>query len=73
MENGKKSRVEYHLRLMATLPILERLVNELENNVAQQTSKKLETLLRWKDVPVSKMGKIPSKKILYQQFEEGGT
>jgi hypothetical protein len=30
MENGKHSRVEYHLRCKAALPILERLVNELE-------------------------------------------
>jgi hypothetical protein len=30
MENGKHSRVEYHLRRNAALPILERLVNELE-------------------------------------------
>jgi hypothetical protein len=29
MENGKQSRVEYHLRRKAALPILERLVNEL--------------------------------------------
>ncbi len=33
MENGKHSRVEYHLRHKAALPILERLVNELEKNV----------------------------------------
>jgi hypothetical protein len=30
MENGKHSRVEYHLRRKAALPILECLVNELE-------------------------------------------
>jgi hypothetical protein len=30
MENGKHSRVEYHLRCKAALPILERLVSELE-------------------------------------------
>jgi hypothetical protein len=30
MENGKHSRVEYHLRCKAALPILEHLVNELE-------------------------------------------
>jgi hypothetical protein len=45
MENGKQSRVEYHLRRKSTLPILERLVNELKKNVKQQTSKELETLL----------------------------
>jgi hypothetical protein len=46
MENGKMSQVEYHLRCEAGLPILERLVNELENNVRRQTSKELEMLLR---------------------------
>jgi hypothetical protein len=30
MENGKQSWVEYHLRHNGALPILERLVNELE-------------------------------------------
>ena len=45
MENRKQSRVEYHLRRKAALPILERLVNELEKNVGWQTSKELETLL----------------------------
>jgi hypothetical protein len=30
MENGKQSRVEYHLIRKAVLPILERLVNELK-------------------------------------------
>jgi hypothetical protein len=46
MENGKKSRVEYHLRCEAELSILEHLVNELENNVGQQTSKEPEMLLQ---------------------------
>jgi hypothetical protein len=51
MENGKKSQVEYHLRYKAVLPILECLVNELENNVGWQTSKELETLLWEHPVP----------------------
>ncbi len=42
MENGKHSRMECHLRCKAALPILERLVNELEKNVGWQTSKELE-------------------------------
>ncbi len=30
-------------------------------------------LLRWKGVPVSKMGNVPNRRVLYQQFaEEGG-
>ncbi len=33
MENGKKSPVEYSLRRKAALPILDCLMNELENNV----------------------------------------
>jgi hypothetical protein len=40
MKNGKHSWVEYHLRCKATLPILERLVNELKKNVGWQTSRR---------------------------------
>jgi hypothetical protein len=29
-------------------------------------------LLRWKGVPVSKMGNVANRHILYQQFSEGG-
>jgi hypothetical protein len=58
MKNGKHSRVEYHLRCKAALPILERLVNELERNVRWQTSKELEMLLWWKGIPVSKWGML---------------
>jgi hypothetical protein len=72
MENGNKSRVEYHLRRKAALPILEHLVNEPENNVGQQTSKELEMLLWWKGIPVTKMGNVENRDILYQQFSEGG-
>jgi hypothetical protein len=72
MENGNKSQVEYHLRCKTALPILERLGNELEKNVRQQTSKELEMLLLWKDVPVSKMGNVANRHILYQQFAEEG-
>jgi hypothetical protein len=72
VEKGKKSYMEYHLRREAALPILERLVNELENNVRRLTNKGLETLLRWKSVPVSKMGNVVNKRNLYQQFAEGG-
>jgi hypothetical protein len=71
MENGKKSWVEYHLRREVALSILECLVNELENNDGKQTSKELEILLWRKGVPVSKMGNIANRHILYQQFAEG--
>ncbi len=45
MENGKLSQVEYHLGCKAALPIIERLMNELEKSVEWQTSKELEMLL----------------------------
>ena len=35
-------------------------------------SKELEVRLRWKGVPVSAMGNIAHRCILYQQFAEGG-
>jgi hypothetical protein len=69
-ENGKHSRVDYHIRHQAALPILERLVNELEENVGRQTSKELEMLLWWKGVPVSKMGNVVNRCILHKQFAE---
>jgi hypothetical protein len=72
MENSKYSRVEYHLRRKAALPIFERLVNELEKNVGWQTSKELETLLWWKCVPILKMGNTANRRILHEQFAEGG-
>jgi hypothetical protein len=45
-EKDKKSRVEYHARCKAALPIIDRLKTELENNVGQLKSKELEVLLR---------------------------
>jgi hypothetical protein len=71
-EKDKKSRVEYHARHKATLPIVDHLETELENNVGWLKSKELEVLLRWKGVPVLKMGNIADRRILYQQFAEGG-
>ena len=55
-EKDKKGRVDYHRRGEAALPILDRLENDLENDVGQLTSKELEALLRWKGVSVSKWG-----------------
>jgi hypothetical protein len=72
-EKDKKSRVEYHARRKAALPIIDRLETELENNVRRLKSKELEVLLRWKGVPVSKMRNVADRCILYQQFAEGGT
>jgi hypothetical protein len=71
-EKDKKSRVEYHARREAALPIVDCLKTELENNVGRLKCKELEVLLRWKGVPVSKMGNIADRRILYQQFAEGG-
>ena len=44
-EKDKKSRVEYHARQEAALPIAERPKNELKNNVGWLKSKELEVLL----------------------------
>ncbi len=71
-EKDKKSRVEYRARPKAALFIVNRLENELENNVGQLKSKELEVLHRWKGVPVSTMGNVTNRCILYQQFVEGG-
>jgi hypothetical protein len=71
-EKDKKSRAEYHARCEAALPIVDRLKNELENDVGRLKSKELEVLLWWKGAPVSTMGNIANRCILYQQFTEGG-
>jgi hypothetical protein len=47
-EKEKKSRVEYHPRREAALPIVNRLEHELDTNVGWLLSKELEVLLRWK-------------------------
>ncbi len=70
-EKDRKWRLEYHARRKATLFILDRLENELENVVAQLTGKELEVLLRWKGVPVSKVGNVANRGVLYQQFADG--
>ncbi len=44
-EKDKKSRVEYHARREAALPIVDHLKNELENDVGRLKSKELEVLL----------------------------
>ncbi len=72
MEKDRKRRLEYHARREAMLPVLDHLENELENVIAQLTGKELEVLLRWKGVPVSKMGNVANRRVLYQQFADGG-
>jgi hypothetical protein len=71
-EKDRKRRLEYHARREAALPILDRPENELENVVAWLTGKELEVLLHWKGVPVSKMGNVANRRVLYQQFADGG-
>ncbi len=71
-EKDKKCWIEYRARRGAALPIVDRLENELENNVARLTSKELEVLLRWKGVPEPRMGNVANRQVLYQQFSEKG-
>ena len=52
-------------RREAALPMLDRLENVLENAVTRLTGKELEVLLRWKGVPVSKMGNVANRRVLY--------
>ncbi len=72
MEKDKKRHLEYHVRREAALPVLNGLKNVLENIVVRITEKELEVLLRWKGVPVSKMGNVVNRRVLYQQFTDGG-
>ncbi len=44
-EKDRKWRLEYHARRKATLPVLDRLENKLENVVARLIGKELEVLL----------------------------
>ncbi len=71
-EKDRKWRLEYHARRKAALPILDRLENELENVIVWLTGKQLEVLVCWKGVPVSKMGNVANRRVLYQQFADGG-
>ncbi len=72
VEKDKKRRLEYHARREAALPVLDRLENVLENIAAQLTGEELEVLLHWKGVSVSKMGNVANRRVLYQQFADGG-
>ena len=60
----KKRRLKYRVRREAALPMLDRLDNVLENAVTRLTGKELEVLLRWKGVPVSKMGNVANRRVL---------
>ena len=67
-EKDKKSRIEFSVKRHVALPVLDRLTNELDENVLRLTSKELEVLLRWKGVPVSKMVNVANRCELYQQL-----
>jgi hypothetical protein len=69
---GREKDKKNHARREATLPIVDHLKNELKNDVGRLKSKELEVLLRWKGVLVSTMGNVANRRILYQQFAEGG-
>jgi hypothetical protein len=71
-EKDRKQCLEYHARREAALPVLDRLENKLENVVARLIGKELEVLLHWKGVPVSKMRNVANRRMLYQQFADGG-
>jgi hypothetical protein len=71
-EKDRKQHLEYHARREAALPILDHLENELENVVVRLTGKELEVLLCWKGVPVLKMRNVANRRVLYQQFADGG-
>ncbi len=71
-EEDWKRRLQYHARREAALPVLNCLENELENVVAWLTGKELEVLLHWKGIPVSKMGNVANRRVLYQQFADKG-
>ena len=67
VEKDKKRCLEYPARREAVLPMLDCLENVLENAVTRLTGKELEVLLRWKGVPVSKMGNVANR-----QWRRGG-
>ena len=71
VEKDKKWHLEYRARRDAALPILDRLENVLENAVTRLTGKELEVLLHWKGVPVTKMGNVANRRVLYQQLADG--
>ena len=67
-EKDKKSWIEFAMTRDAALSVLDRLTNEMDENVSRLTSKELEVLLRWKGIPVSKMVNVANRSELYQQL-----
>ncbi len=64
-------RSKLMMAAQAALFIVDRLQNDLGDDLGRLKSKELEVLLRWKGVPVSTMGNVANRRILYQQFAEG--
>ena len=56
------------MRRNAALVVLGSLHHKPDSNIKSLSNKELEVLLRWKGVPVSKMGNMASRRVLYQQF-----
>ena len=55
------------------LPVLDPLENKLNGNVDVMSSTELGKLLRWKGIPLSKMGKHSERKVLCKKtVDEGG-
>ena len=52
----------------AALIVLDHLHHESDGNINSLSFKDLEVLLRWKDIPVLKMGNMASRRILYQIY-----
>jgi hypothetical protein len=73
MEREKKRRLGNHAMCEEVLPILDCLKNKLDGNVDRLKDRELKALLKWKGVPVSTMGNMVAKKVLYKNImEEGG-
>jgi len=70
LEKEKKLRTEYHLKLAAAQPILERLENVLSNNTDRLNGGDLAVLLKWKGIAASKMGNLDAKRRMYRDILE---
>jgi hypothetical protein len=64
MEREKKRQLGDHARRKEMLPILNCLEHELGGIVNRLKDRELKALLKWKGVPMSKMGNMVAKKVL---------
>jgi hypothetical protein len=71
-EKERKQRKEFHERREAALIVLDRLEYKLDGNVNQLCDGDLKMLLRWKGVPISKMGNMATKRVHYKKIVDGG-